>query len=522
MNQSDLEQFHSELTKSDFLNTLRATRKKIVNYEVDLTKKTISQTLNQIEDEFFLLINAQNLCRRTLSNQNLTKKILKSQGLLNKIRFPLPLPWQKVMQENQFKLSPVICDILWKFYLLKAFISNYWDFTKFSGQSLKQLKENNETTTKNSSTSNLYFHNYKEGYNDRGTFNFIEWCKNNPELQHHLFVHSDANHKDSKGVLYNNKLLQARNVKDLALNLIKTLNYQFIMTKKYGLKRTVFVPMREIFILFNLSNKPTANLQSYLFLDGSRLRKPLWACYLEKINSRVIFIETSQSIEPLDLFGNEPVDDFQSLDNWKEIWTVSEDRRDYLTTIFKSNGSKVKNLGLPWLFDSDFKIKHTKKKIISIFDVEPHLDYFGWSTYNIYGLQRIEFAITFLEDVISMARDLDLLVLHKPKRNIMEKRYPRYSELISNYQNLFPKTYSLVEPISAPHKIIGLSNFVIATPFTSALISNPNAKCARAYYDPLSTGIESKRKLGIDLLVGRTNLRKWVETEINAGWKKHE
>jgi polysaccharide biosynthesis PFTS motif protein len=238
--------------------------------------------------------------------------------------------------------------------------------------------------------------------------------------------------------------------------------------------------------------------------------------YLEQIGARVVYIETSQYIEPLDLEGNELHDDFEHLNEWSEIWTVSNDRMNYLTEFNKEKTFTIKNLGLPWMFDHSFEIGSITKPILSIFDVEPHRFYFGWSTYNIYGLQEIQFATRFLEDIMSVAIELDLYVLHKPKRTIGGKRYPQYSKLISYFIENFPNNYCLLEPDVSLQKIIQNSQIVIATPFTSALLANPEAECTKIYFDPLLTGITPSVNTGFDLVSGEKALKNYINRDIGV------
>lgn len=517
VNQAIMEEFHTNIIKSKVLNNFRECRKNIVRSQLSRSKSIkvpVNDEYTLINNLDYFNTNSQHMINNLLNNQILSRKIIKSFGMKKKIRYPIPFNWTKFFKEKGFKTDILSCFILWNLYLFKYFISNYISLVLILMRDLKFLNSKTSMRTEELLSPYVYIHDYEQNFAGDYFYVFANWCRSTKELRNTNYYHSNPKFMNSRNVLFNENIFLPKNNRNLFSSFIKAIHVYHKIMLNYGVKNIVFVPLKDIYIAFNLASKKDLNRNEYLFLDSNRLRKPLWVNYLEQVNSRVVYVETSQSIEPQDLHGNELHDDFEELVEWNEIWTVSKERMKYLTSLNKQKMFKVKNLGLPWVTDSEFNLGSINKPIISVFDVEPHRYYFGWSTYNVYGLQKIQFAAKFLADIMSVAMELDLYVLHKPKRNIGEKRYPEYAQLISNFKENFSNNYCLLDPNVSPQKIIQTSAFSIATPFTSALLANPEAECARIYFDPLFTGINTSIDSGFELVLGKHALKNFINLKL--------
>ena len=457
LHQEKLEKYHRYALDSGTLKVFRDCRKDIVKHENGLLKEfkiQIKKNKYFLNDLNFLKTNSQNLLNNLLNNQKLSLQVINSIGLKKRIKYPIPTIWHRFFIQKGFRINRLSCYILWNLYLWKNFIANYFSAFITFWREVQILAKKPSMEFTESLIPYVYFHDFKQNYADEGHYNFANWCIETKELNNMVYFHSNPLCKNSVTVRFKENLFLAKNIRCQISNFIGAIRVHQRMFFKYGIKNTAFVPIKEIHTLLNLVSKKVDARNEYLFLDSNRLRKPLWVNYLEQIDSRVVYIETSQYIEPLDLGGNELYDDFENLNDWSEVWTVSNDRMNFLAQLNKEKTLTIKNLGLPWMFDHNFEIGSIAKPILSIFDVEPHRFYFGWTTYNIYGLQRIQFATRFLEDIMSVANELDLYVLHKPKRNIGENRYPEYSKLISYFIENFPDNYCLLEPNVSLYKII--------------------------------------------------------------------
>ncbi len=517
--QANLKAAHNLVIKDNYLTNIRNVRKTIVEYEINKLKQdnTVQKwSVLGINNQTYLSSSVQNLCNRLLNNQKLIKKIILAHSNSRKLAFPMPKDWIDIFIENGIAVSKPKTLLFWQIYIFKMKLVNLKDQLLLPFSSLMAYCNIYYFTKRTMKYPFAYLHNFDKINMEKGEFNLVNWIQHQGVIDTHFLVHSSIKSSGSVKLQYIENIFLRKGIKQLFINFFKFHIATFEIRNRLQNKYSIFIPSTEIYqTLLSLGTQhEVGNL--YFFTESQRLAKPLWVFHLENINQEVIYIESSQAIEPVDLFGNNGVDDFELIDIWKKVWTVSEEREIYKRALHPNTNSKYFNKGLPWITDECIEIEKFTKPTIAIFDVEPHQDHYGISNYNYYGLQNIDFAIKFLQDIVHLAYDLDCIVLHKPKRDIGERRFLQYSETLKLFTKEYSEFYNLLNPLISLHKIATVSDFLISTPFTSAALVTSETNLHKAYYDPFCLGLKDTLGSKLSLIEGKDNLENWIKMKLKG------
>lgn len=504
------EEAYKSLIQTNKLLSIRKFRQDLVYFE---TKSINSlSTENQkylINDQYAAFSTIQILCNNLLNNQKFIRAFIKAERNLHKIWYPMPKEWINIFNKDEIIVNSFICNCLWKFYCIKKYLQlwinilncffNYLFFKPIKFRKYyKKIHENY-----------IYINNFNDNLSENGVYNLINWLKKQENYNNQRFVHCEKEFRNSKNVTYYPNFFTPTSLKDRAKIFVQALVYikHYISSSKtkYSFNLNIEDLLRTHHLL---TNYQSAN-NIFIFREEMRLSTPIWVRYAHTLNQQVIYIEQSQSIEPDLEKGIQIDDDFEKLVIWPEVWTVSEERIQFLQKYGENKTKKFRHVGLPWMYDLNRPILNSDGISISVFDVEPHQRYFGVSTYNLFGFHEIRHSVVFLNDIVELAHKYGFKIFHKPKRNIATKRYAEYQNTIEKLTVKFPENYMLLNPETSIKLIAENSNFMIATPFTSAIYAGEfaNAKCI--YYDPLETGISSSRNTVIKVLYGRNDLDQW-------------
>ena len=492
--------------------SIRKFRKELVDFETKSVKTVPTKNKKYlINDQLTLFSTIQILCNNLLNNQKFIRSFIKAEKKMHKIWYPMPREWINILNKDDVIVNSFICICLWRLYCIKKyiqlFISIFYYFFNYLFYKSILFKK----YYKNFNKSYIYINNFDSKLSETGDYNFVNWLKKQGEFNNYLFVHCDEEFKNSKNVTYYSNFFTPASFKNRAKLFARVLGYiiHFISSPKtkYSFNLNIEDLLRTYHLLIN--HESPSNI--FIFREEMRLYTPIWVRYAHSLNQKVIYIEHSQSIEP-DLKKEIPLDDdFEKLVIWPEVWTVTKERIQFLQKYEENKIKRFRHVGLPWMYDSNRPILNSDEIAISVFDVEPHKGYFGVSTYNFFGLQEIGYSIAFLNDIVELAHKFGFRIFHKPKRNIAAKRYSEYQELLEHLKFKFPKNYTLLEPEISIQFIAENSNYIIATPFTSAIYAGEFSYASCIYYDPLETGISSSRNSLIEVIHGRRSLNEWFK-----------
>jgi hypothetical protein len=507
---------HFRFFLKDKVLSIRKFRQELVYFEAkSINSVSTKNNKNRINDQFTAFSAIQILCNNLLNNQKFIKSFIKAEQKIHKIWYPMPREWIDISNKDEVIANRFICNLLWKFYCLKKYLQLLINVFKYCCIYLIYNPIKFGKNYINFYEKYVYVGNFYSNLSEIGDFNFINWFKKREKCDSYLFIHCNNEFRDSKKVIFHPNFLMPTSAKDRAKLFILALRYMkhYILSPelKYGFNLNIEDLFRTYFLLENYESLNNI----FIFREEMRLHTPIWVRYAHSLNQRVIYVEQSQWIEPDIEEGRQMDDDFEKLVIWPEVWTVTEERILFLQKHDENKKKIYRYAGLPWMHDLTRPILDFEGISIAVFDVEPHQGYFGVSTYNLFGLNEIRYSVTFLEDIVECANEFGFKVFHKPKRNIAAKRFVEYQQLLENLTTKFPKNYMLLKPETSIKFIAENTNFVIATPFTSAIYGGEFSNTSCIYYDPLETGISSSRNSVIEVIHGRKALSQWFN-QING------
>lgn len=230
--------------------------------------------------------------------------------------------------------------------------------------------------------------------------------------------------------------------------------------------------------------------QYVFFSESDGIVRPIWTYLAEESGAHVIFLFFSNFDSPLTLEGEDASYDAFKCSTWSEFWVIDGFQRSRLQNALLTQNVQFRIVGTPWRADSHFMPKIPEGRLIAIFDNESHVDFYYWSSIVDYGFYGSKKDLDFLNDLVEVAERNNLILIHKPKREIGHKRSKDYEDLLASLEN--SSNYIRVHPDTSPERIIQRVDAVVSIPFTStALIAKQLGKNS-AFYDP--TGLLSDKE----------------------------
>jgi polysaccharide biosynthesis PFTS motif protein len=216
------------------------------------------------------------------------------------------------------------------------------------------------------------------------------------------------------------------------------------------------------------------------------------------------------SSEPESKVENEEDTNFYFLLNWPNILVYNERQKNVLESSCQKGTHII--LTEPIYYNtSKIDLLNNDFPILAIFDIEPinFSEHFAISTYQDYDLNNSKFHIKFLQDIINVTKNLNCIVVLKPKREMSPKRQVKdYILFINNIKS----SIKIVDSNIAPHRIIEKATCVISFPFTStAFIAKEYNIKYNAFYDSSCTlSINDRASSGVLMINNKDHLKQWL------------
>ena len=258
--------------------------------------------------------------------------------------------------------------------------------------------------------------------------------------------------------------------------------------------------------------KPENLATEYLFHNSNHIYRPLWTYDAEHMGSRILFYFYSTNIETFkSSCGYRLQENTWNLLSWSNylVWD------SYQANFIKRWISKYQNIyivGSIWFSSSakDFP-ELSNKKFFAVFDVQPVRDSFfqilGQST----GFYIPEVANLFIKDISEVVFHFGHNILFKRKRNIDRILHKKYWKVIFELTKL--DSFLSLDPDIPAYRVIEQSEVVISMPFTSTALIGRELGKPSIFYDPVGiVQLDDRASHGIPIIVGRENLKKWVES----------
>lgn len=473
------------------LKKLRKIKTDIIKSEVSNWRK-IPSTKNCSELDIYFI-------RKIISyifNARLISEISKNYIENRKCVLPIPRIWDKFFEEENIFIAKILSRARW-FTLVSGIsyksvfkglrtILKKEDFVinkiistqKASGKKVIFLNENFPATKIFSNEySNNFGHWYAQHLIPNENFAFIHF---NKEIGNTSFVQG-------------NRIIECFFVPRFTFGLnifskLRLFNYA-LRTFIIGVLHYFRVDTKILFAFNDLMIQKRMQLISknelpdkIIFTDADGILMPIWVNFCVENNIEVQYIFLSSYDSPQVYENEESRQDFWALNGWPNIFCVDNYQCDFIQKNCVETNQKVAIVGFPELSDNKLIVPETNQMLLSVFDYEPGLNHLGMSTISDSGYFTYESNINFIQAIYDIAKELNILILHKPKRDVTLLNRPIFYKNFIN--ELDPKYYISISPSVSPRKLISKTSLTVSMPLTSTGFIAKSLKVNSVFFDP--------------------------------------
>jgi polysaccharide biosynthesis PFTS motif protein len=501
-----LSEEYEKMLKTDFLERIRLSIAQIQDIELKESQKYADNSIDSILYRF----NKLNMCHRIFSSDHLVKAALKAQIKKKALVFPLKKNWILIFQKNNIIVNSAYSLLLFHRFNLRIYVSEYLNFFMKLFNRVKVDSSGNYGFVIGSKTSN---------YGESTLNNFGNWISK--ELGNLEYENLYVVIEDDTSWLQNERFRCISDFESIYIDgkngLRNYLIYGFKRILRFNINPLTLKYPRYVAGILNIKKNKIEWPKFIVTTSGmSPVQTPIIE-YLGRVGSRIIFVNLSLAIDPVkESFQTNT--QWSKFSNWSEVWCVNDNQQLIFSNQDFFKISKYVTVGVPDWIDISEKInlpmKNNWSGILSIFDYEPISNYYGYSTLNDLYLSDLDACTKFLNSVIKVANELNVFVIHKPKRSSGANRKKGYQELTSSLTKNF-KNYTILDSNFAPRKLIIESSAVVSIPFTTTAILGSELGKPSCFYDP--TGYVNKQDpaaSGMQIFNDSGEFKKWLERQI--------
>lgn len=480
------------LKKSNKLYFLEDLRRELVNNKFDIKKKKYSEAIFGAA-----LPKAELVIRQYLSliipytYLNKILLICLSNPDNKKVRVAIPQEWCKILKNKGFKVSEVICRVLWFFFLLKLYLFGIIRIFQIIINSFP-INFFQKLTIKNYSYfSKLSENNLPIIINNRKSYDVISW---------YWDKYKTRNHDNINQIYTSVKSKFYKNLKKNHIFFQKSIFPRFFRFKpffKYLFWSLKVSTSTLIDLLLNrwwnviMLNEAVFRIQAnllekqhlareYLFSNSEVIYRPLWTYEAEEKGSKVILYFYSINYE--NFLNPKKIIPVYLLMNWPHYLVWNKRQADFILLNTINSDPTVEIVGPIWFSDSPVSIPRFKEKIVAVFDVIPYRESiirsycFETDYYNFLNISY------FWKEICKLSKDKKIKFVLKSKREINCTHSKNYFNLLNNISKK-DNIYLLNSNLS-PYHIIKASDRVICYPFTSVALMANELNKQTIYFDP--------------------------------------
>jgi hypothetical protein len=434
-----------------------------------------------------------------LLNANIVKSFM-SQSITNKkFDYPLPIRWQKLFSRHGIEINHKSSYLKFQIYYVKKLVRNYCRAVIL----IISRPSKNLNIQSNSTLIYLQTKDPGLGLTSIDEFNFVNWVRRN-----HLFKSRTAN-----GIAEISK-------KDLInFVLFKTLVSIAKLTRVSPIEftKTLFRAPNLIFEYTNLNVTELQKVSLLIIPSSQSWIKSTWHLRFEELGTEVVYVNLSDSSEPSETFDAEFPVNWYALSQWKNILVCSKNQKH----IFESAELNTKTIsihvsGVPDWQDNKNKSIAENIAYFSVFDFEPHKNYYGFSTNNDSGYSNINNTLKFIESISEISQELEFYCVYKSKRKIsISKRFSEYTEAL-NYYAKNNKYFILADESIAPRRLIRTARACVHMPFSSTGLIAAELNIPSCFYDPVGLiNLDDSGANGAKIVNNSKTLLDWLNEQIH-------
>lgn len=432
----------------------------------------------------------------TILGVEFTKQLILSKENFKSIIHPLPYEYLLFLKNKKYKVSFLGSLFLWYLFIIYKFFLSIIFFIKYFVYNILSFNQN---SFQNNSIYfvDLSYKNFpqKEFINEK-SFNIFEWyCEKHSYskyIYHNVKEYKKINYDiDTNKILYKNYIPNL-NFKKFLLFFVYSIFLIFLSFFKLIVGKwwdALMLKEKLLELIFFYSDKTNLS-KKYLFSNSMINYRPLWTYIAETKGVEIVMYYYSSNDQPICPISKTSIHglDFPNI-NWPIYYCWDKYQINEIKKIKYSNKSKFFEFGSINFESNPKKLPKLPNIFIAIFDFEPHKieSYVSYQTYNDAGYTFHPYAVKINEkliiDTIKIAKSMNITVVHKPKRDIGNKRTDAYKKLLidlNKYDN-----YIRLDPKFNAYSLISKSKICITQPFTSTALMAKSLNKHSVYYDPL-------------------------------------
>lgn len=426
--------------------------------------------------------------------------------------FPLSREMRQEARRLGISISTFICFVLWFTFKMKRVIGTLLGelFTHFT-----VLKFSNGSKI----SLNVLDLSLKKGDQEKVPIliSFADWFVKMPTDLKEKFWHSHRSSIEFPKIDINsyqtNEIEQEKVIKIFVSLSAITIE----MVPFYFLRKIYHQVIARLFSnkIVDVVSKYENSNSVFLVPSNSGIVRPVWTYLHQSLNSEFVYIELSAGLDPNPFMGELLNSD--RLNSWQTIYSPTKFRSSSIPASVPFNSTPWTRIP-EWSALGENSILDSKnfEKCIAVFDIEPIKNWFGISTLNEIGYNDVGVVSNFLEAVICQAKKLDLIVLHKPKRKIGERRLNEYSTLISTLKRNYPSNYILIPEDTSPKAVIRKTIGTVSMPCTSTAFIAQDLGFPTIFYDSTClVNPNDPAAMGIAVARDTEELSVWMKSLVN-------
>jgi len=425
---------------------------------------------------------------------------------------PLPKAYQRVLKNSDIKISSITSSISFHILSLLFFVYGSIYFFKIIFRAL--LKKSSVVKSRYMYFDRINYNNLPKYYPDGKSYDIITWFSSFLNLKNEVIkTPIQSNFIDNKNNSISFKAFPfelSKEIHFISLFILRSLKH--IIKTFFSFNWSNYFLLKEDIdsILYRVGSSDFINLTTYIVPNHITIFRPIWTYYAEQNGVKIYSYFYSVSSEPESKVENEEDTNFLFLLNWPNILVYNERQKNVLESSCQKGTHII--LTEPIYYNtSKIDLLNNDFPILAIFDIEPinFSEHFSISTYQDYDLNNSKFHIKFLQDIIDITKNLNCIVVLKPKREMSPKRQVKdYVLFINNIKS----SIKIVDSNIATHRIIEKATCVISFPFTStAFIAKEYNIKYNAFYDSSCTlSINDRASSGVLMINNKDHLKQWL------------
>jgi polysaccharide biosynthesis PFTS motif protein len=435
-----------------------------------------------------------------------------------KIAYPLPNQWIKILQQNGIKVSEIKSHFLFFTLCLKMIFIGIGYGLYLSINSLLKLRDEKVSNQKNGI---VYFDSLSASCisNKPNDNNIISWyLQYKNRLKNVEFIFHSVKNMDN--VLVDNVNVNFYSKAIVLFGSIKSIIYYLgwiIKSTIIALFNLLCGKWWNVIIYHEASKAASVKMQKpqflanqYLFHNSNWLYRPLWTYEAEIKGSEIIFYFYSTNCESFVQKGKKFIQaNNWQLINWPKYLVWDKYQSDFIKR-FDMNSPVIDIVGPIWFSSSQYLgIDILSKNTIAVFDVQPMRDSFYQTLGSDFNYYVPRTSNSFINDIYEATRNSDFQLFFKRKRDIGKYAHSSYLQNLEKFKS--QTNFIFIDPNVDASKIIENCFAVISMPFTSTAIIGKLKGKPSVYYDPHGRVIKNDPAAhGIEVLIGKEELCTWL------------